>query len=403
MKGATVGGAVPAILFNTPGTPDAMLTTFDGYPMAKKGQAGKALKTAHFASVSGDTFSDLVLFTCAPFLAIIVEAYLGFGEKAALILLSLAFVAAVVGASPMKGMIAAFLGLFIAAIGTGEDTYSRLSFGTDFLSNGVPLITAVLGVLILGEVLFAFEQMWRDRQSDQPPVEVPQSRDNKLTWKDRRKLMPFISVSAVIGTGIGALPGIGSTLAATLGMRRASGCTRARYPLAKARPRASPPPKLRKFGFGREPDPGFIAGYSRKCGGCILDSGRRKHWWVQSRAKRFPVHNLGGEPGTGHCLWPLHHDDAGQHHELDHRWSIHAYGGRHGLYPETSFVADCSAADHDRDLCAGNGFQRFLLCLCFCNSRLPDAQTEDTNPAFRHRVHSRGQFGNGIPSSICCG
>ena len=106
MKGATVGGAVPAILFNTLGTPDAMLTTFDGYPMAKKGQAGKALKTA-FRIGFGDTFSDLVLFTCAPFLAIIVEAYLGFGEKAALILLSLAFVAAVVGASPMKGMIAA--------------------------------------------------------------------------------------------------------------------------------------------------------------------------------------------------------------------------------------------------------------------------------------------------------
>ena len=56
MKGATVGGAVPAILFNTPGTPDAMMTTLDGYPMAQKGQAGKALRTAHFASVSGDTF-----------------------------------------------------------------------------------------------------------------------------------------------------------------------------------------------------------------------------------------------------------------------------------------------------------------------------------------------------------
>jgi len=236
MKGATVGGAVPAILFNTPGTPDAMLTTFDGYPMAKKGQAGKALKTAHFASVSGDTFSDLVLFTCAPFLAIIVEAYLGFGEKAALILLSLAFVAAVVGASPMKGMIAAFLGLFIAAIGTGEDTYSRLSFGIDFLSNGVPLITAVLGVLILGEVLFAFEQMWRDRQSDQPPVEVSQSRDNKLTWKDRRKLMPFISVSAVIGTGIGALPGIGSTLAATLGYATGERMHKGKVPFGQGTP-----------------------------------------------------------------------------------------------------------------------------------------------------------------------
>lgn len=217
MKGATVGGAVPAILFNTPGTPDAMLTTLDGYPMAQKGQAGKALKTAHFASVSGDTFSDLVLFTCAPFLAIMVEAYLGFGEKAALILLSLAFVAAVVGASPMKGMIAAFLGLFIASIGTGEDSYSRLSLGTETLSTGVPLITAVLGVLILGEVLYAFEQMWRDRQRDAPPQPATQSRDGRLSWKDRRALMPFISVSALIGTGVGALPGIGSTLAATLG------------------------------------------------------------------------------------------------------------------------------------------------------------------------------------------
>ena len=217
MKGATVGGSVPAILFNTPGTPDAMLTTLDGYPMAKKGQAGKALRTAHFASVSGDTFSDLVLFTCAPFLAIVVEAHLGFGEKAALILLSLAFVAAVVGASPTKGMVAAFLGLFIASIGTGEDTYARLSLDTEFLANGVPLITAVLGVLILGEVFVAFEEMWRDRRAERARTETPQSGDSRLTWSDRRKLMPFIGVSAAIGTGIGALPGIGSTLAATLG------------------------------------------------------------------------------------------------------------------------------------------------------------------------------------------
>ena len=101
MKGATVGGSVPAILFNTPGTPDALMTTLDGYPMTKRGHAGKALRTAHFASASGDTFSDLVLFTTAPFLAIMVEGYLGFAEKAALIILSLSFVAAVVGAAPI--------------------------------------------------------------------------------------------------------------------------------------------------------------------------------------------------------------------------------------------------------------------------------------------------------------
>ena len=217
MKGATVGGAVPAILFNTPGTPDALMTTLDGYPMAKKGQAGKALRTAHFASASGDTFSDLVLFTTAPFLAIVVESYLGFAEKAALIILSLSFVAAVVGASPMKGLIAAFFGILVASIGTGEDLYPRLSMGTDFLANGFPLITAVLGVLILGEVIFSFEEIWRDRRSDRMASEFKQSGDNGLSWRERRVLLPYISVSAVVGTVIGALPGIGSTLAATLG------------------------------------------------------------------------------------------------------------------------------------------------------------------------------------------
>ncbi|MEP2952627.1 MAG: tripartite tricarboxylate transporter permease [Sulfitobacter sp.] len=217
MKGATVGGAVPAILFNTPGTPDAMMTTLDGYPMARKGQAGKALRTAHFASVSGDTFSDLVLFTCAPFLAIIVEAYLGFGEKAALIILSMAFISAVVGVSPMKGMIAAFLGLLVASIGTGEDFYSRLSLGTEVLASGVPLIAAVMGVLILGEVLVAFENLWREQRSQVQAEEVAQSSDNRLSWKECKALMPFIGISALVGTIIGALPGIGSTLAATLG------------------------------------------------------------------------------------------------------------------------------------------------------------------------------------------
>ena len=217
MKGATVGGAVPAILFNTPGTPDAMLTTLDGYPMTKRGQARKALRVAHFASASGDTFSDLVLFTCAPFLAIAVESYLGFAEKAALIILSLSFVAAVVGASPMKGVAAAALGILVSSIGTGEDQYARLSLGTEVLSQGVPLIAAVLGVLILGEVFASFEEMWRDRRASVAIATHPQSHDNRLSFAERRRLLPFIGLGAVFGTAIGALPGIGSTLAATLG------------------------------------------------------------------------------------------------------------------------------------------------------------------------------------------
>ena len=129
MKGSTVGGAVPAILFNTPGTPDSFLTTLDGYPMTKNGQANKALRVAHFSSVSGDSFSDVVLIICAPFLAILVESYLDLPEKTALIILSLSFIAAVVGASPAKGLLACGLGLFFVYVGTGEDFYPRLSMG----------------------------------------------------------------------------------------------------------------------------------------------------------------------------------------------------------------------------------------------------------------------------------
>ncbi|MCB1510917.1 MAG: tripartite tricarboxylate transporter permease, partial [Hyphomicrobiaceae bacterium] len=221
MKGATVGGAVPAILFNTPGTPDALLTTLDGFPMTQKGQSGKALRVAWFSSATGDTFSDIVLFTTAPFLAVVVEAYLGFTEKAALVLLSLAFIAVVVGRSVLKGLLAALFGLFVALIAHGEDTYPRLSLGIPALREGIPLISAVVGVLILGEVFKAIEDLRREQRSATKISSFEMLGDNKLRWADIRRIAPNIGVSALIGTIIGALPGIGSTLAATMGYEAA--------------------------------------------------------------------------------------------------------------------------------------------------------------------------------------
>ena len=98
MKGATIGGAVPAILFNTPGTPDAYLTTLDGYPMTRRGNARRALRVAHFSSVTGDTFSDIVLIICAPFPGADGRKPISTcPEKAALLILSLSFIAAAVG------------------------------------------------------------------------------------------------------------------------------------------------------------------------------------------------------------------------------------------------------------------------------------------------------------------
>lgn len=215
MKGATIGGAVPAILFNTPGTPDAFMTTLDGYPMAQKGEAGRALRIAHFSSASGDTFSDIVLVVCAPFLAILVESYLDLPEKTALLILSLAFIASVIGNSVGKGVISMGLGLLAAMIATGEDFYPRLTLNQPALAEGIPIAAAILGVLILGEVFKALEDIYRGEAQAKPPEQA--SVQGGKTSKDLCRLIPTIGRSAVIGTCIGALPGVGSTLAATLG------------------------------------------------------------------------------------------------------------------------------------------------------------------------------------------
>ena len=217
MKGATAGGAVPAILFNTPGTPDALLTTLDGYPMTRKGKAFKALRVAHFSSVSGDTVSDIVLFVGAPFLAIMVESYLDLPEKAALILLSLCFIAAIVGKPVGKGLIAVGLGLFVATIGTGEDFYPRLTGNIVELSGGFPIACAILGTLVIGEVFSALYKMRGEIADKGQLVRHEISGDNSLPFAEKRGLLRYILPSAAIGTTIGALPGIGSTLAATLG------------------------------------------------------------------------------------------------------------------------------------------------------------------------------------------
>lgn len=233
MKGATLGGAVPAILFNTPGTPDAYMTTLDGYPMTQNGQAKKALRVAHFSSASGDTFSDIVLIVCAPFLAVLVERYLDLPEKTALLILSLAFIASVIGGSVGKGLISLGLGLIAAYVGTGEDFYPRLSLGTETLAQGFPIAAVVLGVLIVGEVFKSLEDLWTEARYRRTPQETPQSGDQSLHWADMRRLFPYVARSAVIGTMIGALPGIGSTLAATLGYTTG----RARHAKSGASPR----------------------------------------------------------------------------------------------------------------------------------------------------------------------
>lgn len=220
-KGANFGGAISAILLNVPGAAEAIATTFDGYPLAKKGKPLKALKMALYSSVFGDMFSDLVLIAvAAPFAILALK--MGPAEITALLIFALTFIAAVVGNSMIKGLIAAALGMFCATIGLdSEASTPRMTFGLIELEDGIPLLAMVIGVLALSEILIQIEDHARDKirafdeinpfSKDIPPE------DRIVTKAEFLGSLRTMLRSSVIGTVIGAIPGLGSTLAGFLG------------------------------------------------------------------------------------------------------------------------------------------------------------------------------------------
>lgn len=224
MKGSTVGGAIPAILMNTPGTPDSALTALDGYPLAQQGKSGKALKMGLYASITGDTMSDVVLFTVAAPLSL-VALMLGPVEQAALIFFSVCVVAGLIGGNPFRGLAAAAAGFVLAAVGQApEEATPRLTFGFAEIEDGLPLVSVGIGVLVLGEIIFALAHRRGAAAGALAPR--PDADGRRLLLSEYLSAGRTILRSAAIGTFIGALPGVGSTLAATLGYsaaRRASG------------------------------------------------------------------------------------------------------------------------------------------------------------------------------------
>jgi len=136
MKGGTFGGSISAILLNTPGSPEAAATAFDGYPLAKQGKALKAMKMALYASVFGDTFSDIVLFAVAAPVAV-VSLMMGPPEMSAVLIFSLTIIAGLSGKSLIRGVIAAALGAVVGTIGLDpESALPRLTFGFVDLDDG---------------------------------------------------------------------------------------------------------------------------------------------------------------------------------------------------------------------------------------------------------------------------
>ncbi|HEU5018194.1 MAG TPA: tripartite tricarboxylate transporter permease [Pseudolabrys sp.] len=220
-KGSMFGGSISAILINTPGTPEAAPTAFDGYPLTQQGKGLKALKMSLFSSAIGATAGDLILFfTAAP--AAILALMMGPAEMTAVLLFSFTIIAGLAGKSPMRGCLAAIFGVFLSVVGLDpESTLPRLTFGSVQLQDGIPLIPLTIGLLALSEILLQIEDhlMRGDasgRRNDIFSKDAP--RENRtVTRADWRSCARTIWRSSLIGIGIGALPGVGAVVAGFLG------------------------------------------------------------------------------------------------------------------------------------------------------------------------------------------
>ncbi len=156
--GALFGGSVTSILFNIPGEPSSVATTFDGYPMARSGRATQALATA-FGSAAFGAMVGVVLITCLASWIAGVALEFGPAEYFAVYFLAFSSFIGVGGSAPMKTVVSLTIGFAIAAI--GMDTVSgqvRLTMGIDELVKGVNFVVAVMGLFGIGELLIAVEE-----------------------------------------------------------------------------------------------------------------------------------------------------------------------------------------------------------------------------------------------------
>lgn len=206
--GGIYGGSITAILIDTPGAPASACTMLDGHPMAKNGKAGMALSIALRASFVGGILSVLLLLLLGPTLA---KAALQFGpaEMFGLCLIGLTVIPSVVGDNPKKGFLAALLGLFVTVI--GGDAFSgltRMTFGIGALRGGINLAPTMIGV-------FAFSQVIKKvYQAGRPDSTAQDFTRQTYPWRSLFTHWKTLLKSTLLGTGIGAIPGTGPSLAA---------------------------------------------------------------------------------------------------------------------------------------------------------------------------------------------
>ena len=206
--GAMYGGAISAILIRTPGTPAAAATVMEGYPMAKRGEAGRAMAMALFASFFGGVVGALIMTFASPFISSIALQF-GPVEYFGLAIFGLSVIISISGRSLIKGMMAGFFGLLISAIGFDPISgYPRFTFGMVEMMEGPPFIPTLIG-------LFAVSEVFNEVQKTGQIQQVKATLDQYLpSWADIKYCFKELCRSSIIGTVIGAIPGAGGDIAA---------------------------------------------------------------------------------------------------------------------------------------------------------------------------------------------
>lgn len=207
---AIYGGSIAAIMVNTPGTPASFATTLDGFPMAQRGEAGKAIATATTVSALGGLFGVIVLSVAAfP----IANFALRFGppEYFALILFGICMMVSVVGKSVLKGLLVGFLGLAIGTIGM-DPVFGvfRLSFGISGLQGGISFIAIMIGLFGLGEALYRIQIMGQEDTATGFAKKISRSIPS---WPEIKGAIGTFFLSAPIGVAVGAVPAVGGDIA----------------------------------------------------------------------------------------------------------------------------------------------------------------------------------------------
>ncbi|MFM8800537.1 MAG: tripartite tricarboxylate transporter permease, partial [Tagaea sp.] len=212
--GAMFGGSTASVLINAPGESSSVPTTFDGYPMAKKGQAGKALALCAWGSFVGGTIATMLLMLAAPTLASWALTFQA-PEYFALMVLGLTAVAAFAEeGGALKALLMTVLGLMIATIGTDiADGVERYTFRIADLADGISFVLLAMAAFALSEAILAALR-------NQPVSEEAKKAARgdvgslKLTKDDVREVAPAVARSSLIGFVVGVLPGAGATIAA---------------------------------------------------------------------------------------------------------------------------------------------------------------------------------------------